>query len=107
MHVTHCSRLLRRVVDLSHWTGRSTRSSPATFGSRARNAKDTDRVLDGYSEALEEKESLEGEKTVSSEGHSSSQTLQGVGSKKELAGPKGPEPTRYGDWERAGRCSDF
>ena len=21
--------------------------------------------------------------------------------------PKGPEPTRYGDWERAGRCSDF
>ncbi len=22
-------------------------------------------------------------------------------------GPKGPEPTRYGDWERKGRCSDF
>ena len=21
--------------------------------------------------------------------------------------PKGLEPTRYGDWERAGRCSDF
>ena len=20
---------------------------------------------------------------------------------------KGPEPTRYGDWERNGRCSDF
>lgn len=26
---------------------------------------------------------------------------------KELGGPKGPEPTRYGDWERKGRCSDF
>lgn len=26
---------------------------------------------------------------------------------KELGGPKGPEPTRFGDWERAGRCSDF
>jgi len=26
---------------------------------------------------------------------------------KELGGPKGPEPTRYGDWERNGRCSDF
>jgi hypothetical protein len=26
---------------------------------------------------------------------------------KEIGGPKGPEPTRYGDWERAGRCIDF
>ncbi len=25
----------------------------------------------------------------------------------EVGGPKGPEPTRYGDWEVAGRCSDF
>ncbi|XP_070054890.1 uncharacterized protein [Nicotiana tomentosiformis] len=25
----------------------------------------------------------------------------------EIGGPKGPEPTRYGDWERGGRCSDF
>ena len=26
---------------------------------------------------------------------------------KETGGPKGLEPTRYGDWEKAGRCSDF
>jgi hypothetical protein len=26
---------------------------------------------------------------------------------REIGGPKGPEPTRYGDWERAGRCVDF
>ena len=26
---------------------------------------------------------------------------------KEIGGPKGPEPTRYGDWEQNGRCSDF
>ena len=26
---------------------------------------------------------------------------------KETGGPKGPEPTRYGDWERKGRCIDF
>ena len=26
---------------------------------------------------------------------------------KEQGGPKGPEPTRYGDWEKAGRCTDF
>lgn len=25
----------------------------------------------------------------------------------ETGGPRGPEPTRYGDWERAGRCIDF
>jgi hypothetical protein len=25
----------------------------------------------------------------------------------EHGGPAGPEPTRYGDWERNGRCSDF
>ena len=25
----------------------------------------------------------------------------------EIGGPKGPEPTRYGDWERKGRCIDF
>jgi len=26
---------------------------------------------------------------------------------KETGGPEGPEPTRYGDWERKGRCIDF
>jgi hypothetical protein len=25
----------------------------------------------------------------------------------ERGGPKGPEPTRYGDWEVGGVCSDF
>ena len=26
---------------------------------------------------------------------------------KEVGGRKGPEPTRYGDWEKNGRCTDF
>lgn len=26
---------------------------------------------------------------------------------KEYGGPKGKEPTRYGDWEKNGRCIDF
>lgn len=26
---------------------------------------------------------------------------------REIGGPKGPEPTRYGDWESKGRCIDF
>jgi len=25
----------------------------------------------------------------------------------ELGGQTGPEPTRYGDWEKNGRCTDF
>ena len=25
----------------------------------------------------------------------------------ETGGPPGPEPTRYGDWEHKGRCTDF
>ena len=28
-------------------------------------------------------------------------------SPREYGGPAGPEPTRYGDWERKGRCVDF
>jgi hypothetical protein len=26
---------------------------------------------------------------------------------KEVGGPAGPEPTRFGDWEQKGRCTDF
>lgn len=32
---------------------------------------------------------------------------QGATAPAEIGGPKGPEPTRYGDWEVGGRCSDF
>ncbi|MDH4125899.1 MAG: DUF1674 domain-containing protein [Gammaproteobacteria bacterium] len=26
---------------------------------------------------------------------------------KEIGGREGPDPCRYGDWEKAGRCIDF
>ncbi len=26
---------------------------------------------------------------------------------KEIGGRQGPDPTRYGDWEKDGRCIDF
>ena len=26
---------------------------------------------------------------------------------REIGGPAGPEPTRFGDWEKGGRCIDF
>jgi hypothetical protein len=30
-----------------------------------------------------------------------------VPARAETGGPQGPEPTRFGDWERNGRCIDF
>jgi len=33
--------------------------------------------------------------------------IKSDGSPREFYGPKGPEPTRYGDWEQKGRCTDF
>lgn len=30
-----------------------------------------------------------------------------AGPPREIGGPKGPEPTRYNDWEKGGRCVDF
>ena len=32
---------------------------------------------------------------------------EGAGKDEEVGGPQGPEPTRFGDWERKGRCIDF
>jgi len=34
-------------------------------------------------------------------------TEKAPGDSGEVGGPKGPEPTRYGDWEKNGRCIDF
>ena len=36
-----------------------------------------------------------------------STAVETTGQPGETGGPKGPEPTRFGDWERKGRCIDF
>jgi hypothetical protein len=36
-----------------------------------------------------------------------SEVLSPAAPPEEIGGPKGPEPTRFGDWERNGRCIDF
>jgi hypothetical protein len=53
-----------------------------------------------------------GEKRESTNQQSLADNAAAPGEKKtdgprEIGGPKGLEPTRYGDWERAGRCIDF
>ena len=39
--------------------------------------------------------------------HKTDKTQAVKNQSKEVGGPKGLEPTRYGDWERNGRCVDF
>lgn len=39
--------------------------------------------------------------------HKPAQVAVAHGKPVEFGGPPGPEPTRYGDWERNGRCVDF
>jgi len=41
------------------------------------------------------------------ESEKDTETTKSPESGREIGGPKGLEPTRYGDWEVNGRCSDF
>jgi len=49
-------------------------------------------------------EDAAGEDSVGEDGAGGAAATQ---TPREFNGPKGPEPTRYGDWEQKGRCSDF
>ena len=39
--------------------------------------------------------------------HNPNIVVDNNGSAKEIGGRPGPDPTRYGDWEKNGRCIDF
>ncbi len=39
--------------------------------------------------------------------HNASDVPAGKEQPKEIGGRDGPDPTRYGDWEKNGRCIDF
>lgn len=57
---------------------------------------------DAVEESRSKREDGEGESDEGDEGEEYVNRETG-----EVGGPRGPEPTRYGDWERKGRCSDF
>jgi hypothetical protein len=40
-------------------------------------------------------------------GPESPETAQAQTRPREIGGLDGPEPTRFGDWEKGGRCIDF
>lgn len=46
-------------------------------------------------------------RSAAESGAESGREQEGTERPREIGGRKGPEPTRYGDWERNGRCIDF
>lgn len=48
-----------------------------------------------------------GADTAPDENMTPGENEQAVEKAAEVGGPSGPEPTRFGDWERKGRCIDF
>ena len=59
------------------------------------------------------KSNIENSRTKSASSLKNKKSIKNKGKKiankhvSEIGGPKGPEPTRYGDWEQNGRCTDF
>jgi len=47
------------------------------------------------------------EKDEPAEPEAEPKTIKPPALPKEIGGAPGPEPTRYGDWEHKGRCTDF
>lgn len=46
-------------------------------------------------------------KKVVKQTRKNAEPASGSGPVKEIGGRDGPDPTRYGDWEKNGRCVDF
>ena len=46
-------------------------------------------------------------RSIPSDDDNAEEAAGGTGREKEVGGRDGPDPTRYGDWEKAGRCIDF
>ena len=59
------------------------------------------------SKEIEQKQRKESEKDQVDDNSVSKETEKDPSWPKEKGGPKGPEPTRYGDWESKGKCVDF
>ena len=56
---------------------------------------------------VDNKQKKKDESSAVAENHGEPEQPEIKHRRKEIGGPKGPEPTRYGDWEKKGRCIDF
>ena len=76
----------------------------------ANNAQDNDTAADAGAAGLRSKKPLTpaAERALAEAAERrAKQQIQDAGSTKEVGGPSGTEPTRYGDWEKKGLTSDF
>jgi len=62
--------------------------------------EDTSKVDTAISETSDSRVIPDGENKVERDS-------AGIAREKEIGGRDGPDPTRYGDWEKNGRCIDF
>jgi hypothetical protein len=72
-------------------------SNKDQMSSEAQTESPTEDLAEDLAGAQAEDTAVESEQAISETG--SDETEHG--------GPKGLEPTRFGDWEKNGRCSDF
>lgn len=54
-----------------------------------------------------EKDDERRNKSPASENEPQPESARGDSTVREVGGRNGPDPTRYGDWEKNGRCIDF
>lgn len=59
------------------------------------------------SEPQDEKSVLENEQIPAEGNPAEDAPVEQSGMPREIGGRAGPEPTRFGDWEKNGRCIDF
>ena len=106
IHVSACQ--LKSVNDI-HVTMESSGSSSKTEhnnnNSSSSSSKSNSSCSQGITTTDEEEEMEQGEMFVIAD------PVLGLGNNREWGGPRRggsmPEPTRFGDWERKGRCTDF
>lgn len=65
------------------------------------------KMIARFNERVNEPSAVASQQAVASGKGSSEQFNESAENIKESGGPKGLEPTRYGDWEAKGRCHDF
>ncbi|KAA0042555.1 succinate dehydrogenase assembly factor 4 [Cucumis melo var. makuwa] len=109
---SHLSRLFSSPPTLSALptVGRLTSNSLSRFVSSSSNQQPSRSEQGVSSEEQREAEKGSSPNQHEAAGDDRGSQDQGVDTEKmapEIGGPKGHEPTRYGDWERNGRCYDF
>lgn len=104
---TNLSRLIRSLPRLARTGSEPATRSGANSASRLACSSATQKP-----ESSEERERVKEERETESEERERVEERGDVGDdvdkkRAEIGGPSGPEPTRYCDWERNGRCYDF